>query len=95
MVSEFCADGHWCMADSTWWCVFPDDRGRLLSAAELHRPESKAIVKRAYLARWTAILQQSNPAIIALGPDAVSKEFAFHNADQFGVFGQLNYPLPK
>ena len=95
VVTEFYADGHWCMADSSWLCVFPDDRDRLLSAAELHRPEARPIVERAYLARWTAILQKSHPALAAQGPAAVRKEFAWHHAEQFGIFGLLNYPLPR
>ena len=100
VVAEFYADGRWCMADSSWICVFPDDRGRLLSAAELHTPEAKPLVERIYMARWTEILKHSSDPsdreFATKGPDAIrkKKEFGPSKADQFGCFGVLNYPLP-
>jgi hypothetical protein len=36
VVSEFYADGRWSMADSSWFLVFPDADGHLMSAAECH-----------------------------------------------------------
>ena len=97
VVAEFFADGHWCMADSTWICVFPDDNGRLLSAAELHAPAAKPTVQRAYLARWTEILQHSNKPSdkqLAAGARRGSQGVAPYKADNLGSFGVLNYPLP-
>jgi len=88
------------MADSSWICVFPDERGRLLSAAELHAPAAKPLVERVYAARWKQILEQSkDPAdreLATKGEEAIrkKKEFGPSKADQFGCFGVLNYPLP-
>ena len=57
---EFYADGHWCMSDSSYFCVFPDEQGRLLSAAELHTPGHKPLVARAYLAHCEEVLKLSD-----------------------------------
>ena len=100
VVTEFYADGHWCLADSSWICVFPDEHGRLLSAAELHVPASKPLVRRVYMARWKEILRASkapsDQQLLAQGEEAIRKkeEFGPSKADQFGCFGVLNYPLP-
>lgn len=98
VVAEFYADGHWCLADSSWICVFADERGRLLSAAELHLPKAKPLVERVYMARWTEILKHSRDPreseLATKGPEAIRNRFGPSKADQFGCFGVLNYPLP-
>ncbi len=43
VVSEFYADGHWSMADSSWCCVFPDEDGHLMSAAECHEEGARKL----------------------------------------------------
>ena len=79
VVAEFFADGHWCMADSTWICVFPDDNGRLLSRRSCTR-RPRPTVQRAYLARWTEILQHSNKPsdklLAARGPTRFARSCA-------------------
>jgi len=52
VIVEFYADGRWCMADSSWGCVFPGADGKLMSAAQCHADaENKHRVQEAYLAR--------------------------------------------
>ncbi len=54
VITEFYADGHWCMADNSWFCVFPDANGRLMSAAECHG-SGKAQAGLAYYKRYQEI----------------------------------------
>lgn len=94
VVVEFYDDSHWCMADSSWLCAFPDEHGRLLSAAQLHEPAGKKLAARIYAARTKEILALSDEQL-ALGDAAkVRKEFAERKPDGLGCFGVLNYPLP-
>ena len=82
VVTEFYADGHWCMADSSWICVFPDGApgisgsGRLLSAAELHVPAKLPLVARIYMARWKQILQDSKDPAERCLPRRAKRRFA-------------------
>jgi hypothetical protein len=52
VISEFYADGCWCMADSSWNIVFPAEDGHLMSAAECHADaRGRALAGKAYLQR--------------------------------------------
>ncbi len=64
VVSEFYADGRWCMADSSWGCVFPADDGGLMSAAECHEDANKLRVGEGYVRRIRDILACSDEMLI-------------------------------
>jgi hypothetical protein len=94
VVAEFFADGHWCMADASMCCAFPDDAGRLLSAAELHAPAARPIVERTYRARSQEILKLSDARLAPNNGAEVRKQFLTVKLTELGQFGVLNYPLP-
>ncbi len=65
VISEFYADGRWCMADSSWGAVFPDADGRLMSAAECHaNAASKHRVQEGYWARAQAMMAYSDELLV-------------------------------
>jgi hypothetical protein len=63
VVAEFLADGRWCMADNSWFCVFPDVNGRLMSAAECHG-NGKALAGEAYFTRFRELLALSDEELV-------------------------------
>jgi len=65
VIAEFHADGRWCMADSSWCCVFPDAGGRLMSAAECHLDgPHKLLAGKAYWQRVQEVLAWSDELLI-------------------------------
>lgn len=76
-IAEFYADGRWCMADASWFCVFPGPDGRLMSAAECHDPANGKWVAKAYRGRFDRIVALDDEALVGLnvkdGPDRAKK----------------------
>lgn len=65
VVAEFRADGHWSMADASWFCAFPDDQGRLMSARECHLDqEHKALVGKTYSERMQELDELSDEELV-------------------------------
>jgi transglutaminase-like putative cysteine protease len=65
VIAEFYADGRWCMADSSWGCVFPGADGKLMSAAQCHADaESKHRVQEAYLARARDVASATDALLV-------------------------------
>ena len=65
VIAEFYADGRWCMADSSWGCVFPGADGKLMSAAQCHADAaSKHRVQEAYLARARAVATATDAHLV-------------------------------
>jgi hypothetical protein len=57
VVAEFFTGGRWHLADASWFCVFPDAAGQLMSAAECHREgEGKTMAGNAYYQRMREIV---------------------------------------
>src|SRR5690606_18232773 len=59
----FYADGKWRMADNSWFCVFPDENGQLMSAAECHGA-GKAAAGRAYYARFRELIAMTDDELV-------------------------------
>ena len=88
VIAEFYADGRWCMADSSWGCVFPGADGKLMSAAQCHADAaSKHRVQEAYLARAREVAKATDVHLVgrryAGMTDATAKaaKIAEHAAD--------------
>ena len=102
-VAEFYADGHWCMADATWLCVFPDETGRLLSAAECHDGgPGQRLCGISYAKRWKELLALSDqdtnlktPEITREWRTRIGSETADSLAAKQYYFAIINHPLPK
>lgn len=97
VVAEFFADGRWAMADTSWYCVFPDKDGRLLSAAECHDGGTgQACADAAYKARFAELLKMTDAELGGRNPARQRKSLAAkaESPDKLGTFGLLNYPLP-
>jgi hypothetical protein len=74
VISEFHADGRWCMADSSWNIVFPAEDGHLMSAAECHADaRGRALAGRAYQERIAAVFRLPDETLagkdVPPGPD--------------------------
>jgi len=101
-IAEFLADGRWCMADATWFCVFPGEDGQLLSAAECHDGgRNQEFCGRAYERRWSELLDLSDEVVnlkdleeIQAWRERLKSEDARLLADKHYYFGVINYPLP-
>jgi hypothetical protein len=101
-VAEFYAEGKWCMADATWWCLFPDRVGCLLSSAECHdSDEGRRVYARVHRQRVETLLAMSDEELrFRSGKHAaewrqrteVETEEFF--AARLNCFGVINYPLP-
>lgn len=63
VIAEFYADDHWCMADASYLCVFPDADGRLMSAAECHN-SGKRKAGEAYCRRFQEMLSYSDEQMV-------------------------------
>lgn len=107
-IAEFHVDGAWRMADASWFCVFPDANGRLLSAAECHdRGDGQKYAGLAYFKRFQE-LRALSPEELGLGDENVaahgetnlqnwqriSNRSAEELAAELHCFGVINYPLP-
>jgi len=69
-IAEFYAEGEWRMADASWFCVFPNANGQLLSAKECHdRGEGQKCAGLAYFQRIQELL--------AFSPEALGLEEKF------------------
>ena len=95
-IAEFYADGHWSMADTSWFCVFPAADGHLLSAAEAHdKGPNHERVQAVYRERFEELLKLSDAE---LGRDdgepRKGLEERLKTPDLLGTFGLMNYPLP-
>lgn len=65
VVAEFHADGRWCMADASWFCVFPGQGGRLMSAEQCHLDrEHRLMAARAYQKRFRALHDLSDERLV-------------------------------
>lgn len=95
-IAEFYADGHWSMADSTYFVVFPAKDGHLMSVAEVHEKEEDArpYVKAAYAASFVEILKKSDAELggASARPEMAAREELVNN---LGLFAVVNYPLPQ
>ena len=102
-IAEFYADGRWCMADATWFCVFPGEDGHLLSAAQCHDGgKNQEWCGHAYEKRWAELLTLSDESVNFNTPEetrvwreSLRKEDARSLADKHYYFGIINYPLPN
>jgi hypothetical protein len=102
-VAEFYADGRWCMADASWFCVFPGDDGRLLSAAQCHdRGAGQQAAGRAYRGRFDELLARPVSELNFPQPehyDGWRRHWADLSATQLaaklGYCAIINYPLPQ
>jgi hypothetical protein len=97
-IAEFYADGRWSMADSSWFCVFPDPvDGHLMSAAEAHEkgPRHDA-VQSVYRERFEELLKLTDEQLGGGEPGGARKglRHRLDKPDVLGVFGLVNYPLP-
>jgi hypothetical protein len=108
-IAEFYAEGGWRMADASWFCVFPDANGRLLSAEKCHdRGVGQKHAGLAYFKRFQELLAFS-PEELGLGDENVaangetnlqcwtrtSARSAEALAAELHCFGVMNYPLPE
>jgi hypothetical protein len=67
VISEFYADGRWCMADSSWGAVFPGADGKLMSASQCHADvASKRLVQEAYVARARELVSVSDEFLVGM-----------------------------
>jgi len=65
VLSEFYADGHWALADSSYICVFPDKDGRLMSADEcINDPDKNLRAGEAYSRRLKEIGRLSDEELV-------------------------------
>jgi hypothetical protein len=62
VVAEFYADGRWSMADASYFCVFPAEDGRLMSAAECH--EGRLLAGRTYYHRMRELLAMPDEELV-------------------------------
>jgi len=97
VIAEFYADGRWCMADSSWLCVFPFEEGPLMSAAEAHSAEGKALAMHAYRRRWDELLKLRDDELDEKQPGAARRMIQSTSAQppMLWAFGVMNYPLPR
>ena len=101
-IAEFYADGRWGMADVTWQCVFPDQEGRLLSAAACHDGgEGQARCGEAYFRRWQELLACSNEELNLESSEKTAEwrtQLASETPESLAAkhyyFSVINYPLP-
>lgn len=92
-IAEFYADGRWSMADSSYFCVFPGKDGRLMSAAEAHEKNARPYIKAAYAMPFARLLNLSEAE---LGPPGRQEMVVREEiVNRLGVFGVVNYPLPR
>ena len=65
VIAEFYADHHWCMADASYGCAFPDETGRLMSAADCHANQaSKLQAGKGYIQRLQEVLTWSDEQLV-------------------------------
>lgn len=101
VVSEFYADGHWSFADTSWLVVCPSPDGSyLMSAAEVHDGDKMQwLAGKHFVRRFKELL--AGPRDSFVGHEAIdlegclAKATAADLAAEFGIFGVLNYPLPR
>jgi hypothetical protein len=97
VVAEFYADGRWAMADASWMCAFPDEEGRLMSAAELHeKPAGPQRGVQVLRARFEELLKLADAELDGpqTGRGRRIIEDKLQRPDVFDTFGVLNYPSP-
>jgi hypothetical protein len=107
-VAEFHAEGGWCMADASWFCVVPAANGRLLSAEECHdRGEGQKRAGLAYFKRFQE-LRACSPEELGLTKGTLAHDgetnlqywqrMSARSAETLAadlyLFGVMNYPLP-
>jgi hypothetical protein len=64
-IAEIYLDGHWAMADASWFCVFPGADGRWMSAAECHEEGPNRLrVGEAYVARMKQIIALDDERLV-------------------------------
>jgi len=64
VVAEFATAEGWAMADTSYFTVFPDDDGGLLSAAECHRPENQERVRDTYARRGSVLHELTDEELV-------------------------------
>ena len=102
-VAEFHADGRWCLADASWFTVFPGPDGKLLSAAQCHdRAAGQKHLGLAYHRRMQELIKRSDKELYPAHPDQAEpfrKQMRAKTtqqwSDQHDLFGVMNNPLPK
>ena len=63
VIAEFYADGRWCMADASWFCVFPGPADLLLSARQCHG-RFRELANRLYEKRIADVLSLPNEKLV-------------------------------
>jgi hypothetical protein len=110
VIAEFYADGGWCMADASWFTVFPGFNGKLMSALQCHQPANSARVGEAYIARWKELLTWTDDQLcghVFKGDTPAQSQITdagreernvlknkIENGYKHFIFSVLNYPLP-
>lgn len=101
-VTEFYADGRWCMADASWFCVYPGPDGKLLSVAQCHdRGEGQKYAGIALHKRMQELLALSDEEINMVNESSneewrakTSAKTAEYHAAFYNAAAFVNYPLP-
>ena len=95
-VPEFYADGRWCMADATWFCVFPGADGKLLSAAQCHdKGEGQKYCGIAYHKRFKVLIKLADDLKVVSRDRSVWALPPEQLANRMNCFGVINYPLKQ
>ena len=64
VVAEFATDEGWAMADTSYFCLFPNGEGSLLSAAACHREANERWVRAAYERRGRHLRAMSDTELV-------------------------------
>ncbi|NDC62747.1 MAG: hypothetical protein EBZ59_01865 [Planctomycetia bacterium] len=102
-IAEFYADGRWCMADASWFTVFPGPDGRLLSAAECHdRGVGQEHAGLAYRKRMEELVKLSDDRLFCESPDKAAgfraemlAKTARQWSDELDLFAVMNIGTPE
>lgn len=101
-VAECYADGHWIMADASWFCLFPGPDGHPLSAAACHDgSRGQRCCGLAYHQRLQSLLRRPDAELNLSNfndPAGWRRDTAAQTSESLAAkhycFGVMNYPLP-
>ena len=102
-IAEAHVDGGWAMVDASWFCVFPDPDGRLLSAPQCHDGGAGQMAcGEAYQRRFEQLLAMDDHSLnfnpryrtAAQWRDQMGRQTAEDHAQRLYLFGIINYPWP-
>jgi len=102
-IAECYADGRWCMADATAFCLFPGADGAFLSAAQCHdRGEGQKACGLAYFHRFQELAKLTDAELnFATEKETVEWRDWFAQqtpetlANRMNRLAFINYPLPR